>query len=69
MPKRLPEQSQLENKHFVSALCIQASTHSGQACETILLTVWCEENSLPNKSQGTFPKHTGPWQGAKANFA
>lgn len=43
-----------------------AHTQDG-TCETTLLSAWREENSLPNKSQGTFPKHTGIWQGPRAN--
>lgn len=43
-----------------------AHTQDG-TCETTSLSAWREENSLPNKSRGTFPKHTRVWQGAKGN--
>lgn len=43
-----------------------AHTRDG-TCETTSLSAWREENSLPNKSRGTFPKHTRGWQGAKGN--
>lgn len=43
-----------------------AHTQDG-TCETTSLSAWHEENSLPNKSRGTFPKHTRVWQGAKGN--
>lgn len=39
-----------------------------RTCETTLLSGWSKENSLPNKSPGAFPKHTGLWQEAKANM-